>query len=372
LANPRIFRGLVDAMSTRHWRERGAIGHYQFFDAFPKFNALTRIERPDSAEMTGRFVAEVVERAALQNVLHVELMASLTSGALVERPDGSWDADEVFGTLRERMLARGLRQLVTDRLAWLDRVERHVRTLLGCGTAAPKAGCGVSLRYIAYAPRAQAPETVYAQAVFAFELAAADPRIVGVNLVMPEDWPVPMRDYDLHMRMFRALRLARPSVQVALHAGELALGLVPPESLGRHVRSAIEIAGARRIGHATDIMNDADPVGLMREMARKGIAVEVSLTSSDIILGVRGSRHPLRQLLRAGVPVAISTDDEGVSRSDLTNEYQRAVEEQGLTYAELKTASRNSIDYSFLPDEERTRLRRRLDAAFQRFEAAYR
>ena len=372
LANPRIFRDLVDAMSTRHWRERGAIGHYQFFDTFPKFNALTRIERADSAEMSGRFVAEVVERAALQNVLHVELMMALTAGALAERPDTSWESDEVFGTLRDRMLAAGLRQRVSERLAWLDRVERHARMLLGCGTATPKAGCDVSVRYIAYAHRGQPPETVYAQAVFAFELAAADPRVAGVNLVMPEDWHVPMRDYDLHMRMFRALRLVRPSVPVSLHAGELALGLVPPESLGLHVRRAVEVGGARRIGHATDVMNDVDPAGLMREMARKGIAVEVSLTSSDVILGVRGSRHPLRQLLHAGVPVALSTDDEGVSRTDLTNEYQRAVEEHGLTYAEIKTISRNSIDHSFLPDETRTRLRRQLEADFQKFEARYR
>ena len=372
LANPRIFRDLVDAMSTRHWRERGAIGHYQFFDTFPKFNALTRIERPDSVDLAGRFVAEVVERAALQNVLHVELMMALTAGALVEKPEMSWESDEVFETLRERMLARGLQQRVAERLDWLGRVEAHARTLLGCGTARPKAGCDASVKYIAYAQRGQAPETVFAQAVYAFELAAADPRVVGVNLVMPEDWHVPMRDYDLHMRMFRALGRMRPAVQVSLHAGELALGLVPPESLGLHVRRAIEVGGARRIGHATDITSDPDPDGLMREMARKRIAVEVSLTSGDVILGVRGARHPLRQMLEAGVPIAISTDDEGVSRTDLTNEYQRAVEEHGLTYAEIKTISRNSIEYSFLPVEEKTRLRQKLDAAFRRFESRFR
>ena len=198
------------------------------------------------------------------------------------------------------------------------------------------------------------------------------PKGADLHLVMPEDGHVPMRDYDLHMRMFRALGRMRPAVQVSLHAGELALGLVPPESLGLHGRSAIEVGGARRIGHAADIMNDGDPAGLMRDMVRQRIAVEVSLTSSDVILGVRGTRHPLRQLLKAGVPIAISTDDEGVSRTDLTNEYQRAVEEQGLTYAEIKTISRNSIDYSFLPVEARTRLRQKLDAAFLQFETRYR
>ena len=106
-------------------------------------------------------------------------------------------------------------------------------------------------------------------------------------------------------------------------------------------------------------------------MAGQRIAVEISLSSSDVILGMRGPRHPLRQYLRAGVPVVIATDDEGVARSDLTNEYQRAVEEQGFSYSELKQVSRNSIDYSFLPAEEKARVRRELEAAFERFASGF-
>jgi adenosine deaminase len=118
-------------------------------------------------------------------------------------------------------------------------------------------------------------------------------------------------------------------------------------------------------------MYDADPAGLMRDMARRRIPVEISLSSSDLILGVRGQRHPIREYLRAGVPVVIATDDEGVARSDLTNEYQRAVEEQGVNYAQLKEISRNSIEFSFLPREEKARVRRALDVAFERFEAGF-
>jgi adenosine deaminase len=188
---------------------------------------------------------------------------------------------------------------------------------------------------------------------------------------MPEDWFFAMRDHDLHMRMFRFLRKSYPGVNVALHAGELALGLVPPEKLGLHIRQAIEVGGAQRIGHGTDLMNDPDPTGMLQVMARRRIAVEISLSSSDVILGVRGEKHPMRQYLRAGVPVVIATDDEGVARSDLTNEYQRAVEEQGLGYSELKEASRNSIEYSFLPASEKAGVRKELEAAFERFESGF-
>ena len=52
---------------------------------------------------------------------------------------------------------------------------------------------------------------------------------------------------------------------------------------------------------------------------------------------------------RPGVPVALSTDDEGVSRIDLTHEYVRAVQTYGLNYADLKKMVRTSIEHSFLP-----------------------
>ena len=312
----------------------------------------------------------MLHRAALQNVLHLELMISFGAGVNIA-DERSWEADHLQ-TLHERMMTSGLERRVAEQRRWLDAVDAEARAVLGCGTPAAIAGCDVSVRFIAYALRGLPPDQVYSQAVLAFAMAAVDPRVAGVNLVMPEDWHIPMRDHDLHMRMFAFLGKVYPDVNVALHAGELSLGIVPPEKLGLHVRQAIEIGGARRIGHATDVMNDVDPAALLREMARRRIAVEISLSSSDVILGIRGARHPLRQFLRAGVPVVIATDDEGVARSDLTNEYQRAVEEHALSYRELKDISRNSIEHSFLPSAEKARLRRRLDAAVADFEARFR
>jgi len=51
------------------------------------------------------------------------------------------------------------------------------------------------------------------------------------------------------------------------------------------------------------------------------------------------------------VPVALSTDDEGVSRIDLTHEYVRAAMEYGLGYLDLKAMARTSLEHSFLPGE---------------------
>jgi adenosine deaminase len=111
----------------------------------------------------------------------------------------------------------------------------------------------------------------------------------------------------------------------------------------------VEVAGARRIGHGVDISYEEGAPALLRKMARDRVAVEINLTSNAVILGVKGRDHPLSLYREAGVPVVLSTDDEGVSRTDMTNEYVRAVTEQGLRYGDLKQIVRDGLEYSFLP-----------------------
>jgi len=141
----------------------------------------------------------------------------------------------------------------------------------------------------------------------------------------------------------------QPEMNVALHAGELTLGLVPPEELRFHVRQAVELGHARRIGHGVDIIFEDRPFELLAQMAERRILVEINLTSNDLILGMSGGREPFPIYRAAGVPMALSTDDEGVSRIDLTHEYQRAVESYRLTYRDLKELSRNALEFAFLP-----------------------
>jgi adenosine deaminase/adenosine deaminase CECR1 len=211
--------------------------------------------------------------------------------------------------------------------------------------------CNVTVRLIAQTNRVGQPEQVFAQFTFAFELAEADPLVVGINLVAPEDHAVALRDYNLHMRMVGYLASQRPEVNISLHAGELTMGMVPPEDLRFHIRQAVEIAKARRIGHGVSILYEDEPFELMAKMKERGILVEICLTSNDVILNVKGADHPFPDYLRAGVPVTLASDDEGVARIDLSNEYLRAARDYGLTYPDLKRLARNSLEYSFLSGE---------------------
>jgi adenosine deaminase len=338
-----LYNQLVDAWSMRNWHREEESGHDRFFATFDKFG-------PAVHEHVGEALAEVASRAAEDHLQYVEVMhtadgaQAATLGAKI-----GWDDD--FGKFRDKLLAGGMPEIVESARKQLDSDESRKKEVLHCGTAQAAAGCEVTIRYLYQVLRGLPREQVFAQILLGFELAKADSRFVGFNLVMPEDYYVPMHDFDLHMRIIEALRKFYPGTHVSLHAGELWMGLVPPEGLRFHIRESVERAGAERIGHGVDVMSENDPVGLLHEMAKKNVLVEICLTSNDVILGVSGNRHPLPVYMKYKVPVALATDDEGVSRSDMTHEYLRAVETYGLSYADLKRMARESLEHSFIPGE---------------------
>ncbi|MGY3618187.1 hypothetical protein [Bradyrhizobium sp. USDA 10063] len=133
--------------------------------------------------------------------------------------------------------------------------------------------------------------------------------------------------------------------------GELTLGLVTPEQLHSHIREAVVTGGARRIGHGVDVMYEDRPYELLQMLSNRHIAVEIALTSNRLILGVAGKQHPFPIYRRLHVPLVIATDDEGVSRTDMTNELVTAVTSYGLTYSDVISLERNSLEYSFLPGQ---------------------
>ena len=165
---------------------------------------------------------------------------------------------------------------------------------------------------------------------------------------MPEDGYLSMSEYHRQMLMLDYLHSVYPKIHISLHAGELAPGLVPPEGLRFHIREAVDLGHAERIGHGVDVMYENDPHALLKEMASRHIMTEINLTSNDVILGVAKEWHPLPSYRAAGVPVALSTDDEGVSRINITHEYTRAALDFNLFYLDLKKMARTSLEHSFL------------------------
>lgn len=347
-----LYDRLVDSFSMRSFVPTpGFSGHDQFFATFAKFGGLKN--------HAGEWVDEVASRAAGQNQQYLELMQTPPFAPAVEiAAQIGWPASGPvdFAKMRQVLLDRGLRDEVPADMDDVRQAEAERRRIEHCGTPEAEPACKVEIRFIYQVLRANPPAVVFAQTLLGFEtiertIESGEPGFVGINFVQPEDGFVSMRDYTLQMKMVGYLHSVYPKVHITLHAGELVPGMVPPEGLRFHIRQAVEIAHAERIGHGVDVMYEDDARGLLREMAAKHIMVEINLSSNEGILGVKGDMHPFPIYREAHVPVALSTDDEGVSRIEITHEYTRAAVDYHLTYRDLKELARTGMEHDFLPGE---------------------
>jgi adenosine deaminase len=360
LKDQKLYDALVDSFSMRAFVPTSGInGHDQFFATFDRFGGLDKSH-------TAEWLDEVASRAATQNEQYLEVMVTPTFSASARlgqslgwpdppvsqaQPDVTGATSQQLSGLRTKLLEGAVRAEAAIDREELDQTLAARASFEHCGQPDAKPACAVTIRFIYQILRAFPPQQVFAQTLLGFEVASSDSNVVGINFVQPEDSYESMRQYSRQMRMLDYLHASYPKVHITLHAGELAPGMVPPEGTSFHIREAVDLGHAERIGHGVDVMHETDPYALLREMADRHIMVEINLTSNDVILGIVPPFHPLPLYREAHVPLALSTDDEGVSRIDITHEYTRAALEYHLGYLDLKQMARTSIEHSFLPGE---------------------
>jgi len=361
-ADDATYRELLQRWSSKDFANHGALQpppDRQFFQTFGYFGPVSNANFHEG-------LVEIKQRALRENVGYIETMFKMSPFVVNKEFDElAWrtaNDDAAFDAqLRAWMNTLDQDAAFNGRIA--DFVARIDEAAAGIDDAE------FTMRYQTYVLRLLNPSQVFSSMLAGFKSARSGGKIVGVNIVGQESNMVSMRDYTLHMKMFRFLKSVYPDVKVALHAGELALGDVPPEGLQFHIDQALNVAGANRIGHGIDLAHETHAPAIMKTMREKDIPVEINLTSNAFINGVKGEDHPVTLYRKYGVPYVISTDDAGVTRHSLSNEYMLFASRYKPGYAELKKASYNSIRYSFLAPADKARLSKQLDARFARFEA---
>lgn len=159
---------------------------------------------------------------------------------------------------------------------------------------------------------------------------------VGIDLAGNE-LGFPCREYQA---LFQPL-LENPKAPVTIHAGEAS----GPENIWE----AIDLLGAKRIGHGIRCVDDPE---LMKELARRQICLEVCPTSNWITRSVKSlEEHPLRQIIQAGVPASINTDDPGIFGITLPEEFIISHKKMGLTAEEIASCLENAFQHSFIPQK---------------------
>ena len=164
-----------------------------------------------------------------------------------------------------------------------------------------------------------------------------DRGIVGIGLGGEEALYPPEKFADV----FRLVR--EEGFASVPHAGEV----VGPES----VRGALDALQADRIRHGIRAVED--PV-LVEELAERGVVLDVT-PISNLRTGVvkKLADHPLPDLVAAGIPCTVSTDDPEMFDTDLTREYD-AVLSLGL---DPKTLYDAGVEGALCGEQTRERLR---------------
>nr|WP_245224161.1 adenosine deaminase [Rhizobium halophytocola] len=215
---------------------------------------------------------------------------------------------------------------------------------LAAGIAAARQETGIECRMIIIGERHLGPENVLRRAEWA---ATFDhPLITGFNMAGEER----MNRVADYARAFDVVREA--GLGITIHAGELCGAF--------SVADAVELVKPSRIGHGVRAIEDPE---LVKRIADLGIVLEVC-PGSNIALQVFPdfASHPLRQLVQAGVPVTLNSDDPPFFHTSLAREYEIAADELGFSEAEIDAMTRTAIEAAFVDEETRQALLAKLAA----------
>lgn len=340
---PELYSKIIKDWSLKDFIPGKESAYDHFFNGFMKYMPIVFNYRP-------QLIADVMERAAQQNEQYMELMditdnaSSLRFGELLKNSKSNDQKKQLL--LANKEFQNNIEQTILES----DLMLGGAYETLGCKTNPERKACKVKIKVIYYVLREQPLDNLFAQALNAFEaVSRSKGTLVGVNLVQPEDGIISLRDYHQQMEIFNYLHQQYPQVHIALHAGELAPEAVTPEDLSNHIHDALITGHAQRIGHGVDIGYENNAEDTLHYMAKNQLPVEINLISNQKLLNISGHNHPLNYYLNHHVPVVLSTDDEGVLRTDLTRQYVEAVIAHGLDYQTLKQINRNALTFAFLP-----------------------
>lgn len=350
-----------------YWSDLGCTAygedcHDWFFGTFPKFNLAFLGHQ-------SQCLSELCKEASELNILYLETMISVPNvQAQVQQninlafdkadtADMQSTMEQWYAVMQENGLSDYAKQNADSLDAMYRRTEKH----------------GLLLRFQTYASRmtASLPD-VFSQLALGFETQKYTPNLVGINLVAPEDNKYALQYFEEHMAMFSFFKQKYPNAHIALHAGELTHGHGTDSSdLNHHILQSLIVGQANRIGHGVDLFTE-DTTAILSFMRKHNCAIEINLESNEAILQTAPENHPFKTYMDHGVPVCLATDDEGILRTDLVNQYMVAVNKYypEMTYQQIKTISKNAINYSFMSSELKNTVLKEIDSRFQSFETS--
>ncbi|CAA9959621.1 hypothetical protein PTNB73_02435 [Pyrenophora teres f. teres] len=195
--------------------------------------------------------------------------------------------------------------------------------------------------------------------------------ICGFDLVGAEDRAFHIGHYQKQFMAFKkTCNTLGVEIPFMFHAGETLLdtgGSHDPANSNLYDAVAL---GAKRIGHGFALLKHPKLVDEFKKDGKKpGICIELCPISNELLHLCRNIKeHPYPQLLAAGIPCTVNSDNPSLFSNSMSHEfYQIMVGAPTMSLYSWKQLARWSIDYSCLSDKEQKEGHNYLDESWESF-----
>ncbi len=155
---------------------------------------------------------------------------------------------------------------------------------------------------------------------------------------------------------------AKHGLRRTMHAGE--------DGPADNIKIALDACGCERIDHGFRLLDDPE---LTDRVVQGQIPVTVCPTSNVLIANVVPdvAAHPFGRERELGVMVSLNSDDPGMMRFDVADEYVAVAEAFDYGLEEMETISLAGIDSCWAPEDEKDALRKRFQGEFDQLRLQY-
>ncbi|KAH8710258.1 hypothetical protein GQ44DRAFT_763093 [Phaeosphaeriaceae sp. PMI808] len=228
------------------------------------------------------------------------------------------------------------------------------------------------LKIIYCTPRSISTERMKEELSHCIELKQKFPDLIcGFDLVGAEDRPNHIGFYKNELISFRKeCRKLSLDIPFLFHAGETLLdtgGSVDPSKSNLYDAVLLK---TKRIGHGFSLMKHPNLVKKFRKTKTSpGICIELCPISNEILHLCRNIKeHPFPELLAAGIPCTINTDNPSLFSNSMSHEfYQIMVGAPTISLYSWKQLAKWSIEYSCLSATQKKKGNRILEQDWEDF-----
>ena len=141
------------------------------------------------------------------------------------------------------------------------------------------------------------------------------------------------------------LRARKAGLRLTAHAGEA--------GPARFIEASLDVLGVDRIDHGYAVVDDPALLQRCRDAGVLFTCCPSTTTFTTQHRDLSALDHPIRRMNEAGLTLCLNSDDPPMFRTDLCNEYVRAVDDLGFSRADIERSIFAGLEHAWIDDSTR-------------------